>query len=50
MDIGDLMALIAAKLAAKMMTGSVEEIRERFGIKPNLSEEELKEYERYPFD
>ena len=50
LDIEDLTALIAAKLAAHMMTGSREEVRERFGIKPNLTEEELEEYDRYPLD
>jgi len=53
LDREDLTALIVAKLAAHMMTGSQEEeeeVRERFGIKPNLTEEELEEYDRYPLD
>ena len=50
LDIGDLMDLIEAKLAVEMMTGSVEEVREKFGIKPNLIEEDLEEYDRYPLD
>ena len=50
LDIGDLTTLITAKLAAEMMTGSIEEVREKFGIKPVMTEEELEEYERYPLD
>ena len=50
LDIGDLMSLIAAKLAVEMMTGPPEEVRERFGIKPEITEEELEEYDRYPLD
>ena len=50
LDIGDLMSLIAAKLAVEMMTGPPEEVRERFGIKPEITEEELEEYNRCPLD
>ena len=32
LDIGDLTSLISAKLATEMMTGSIDEVREKFGI------------------
>ena len=50
LDISDLVTLVAAKIAADMMTGPVEEVRERFGIKPDMTEEEMDEYDRYPLD
>ena len=50
LDIADLVTLVAARLAADMMTGPVEEVRERFGIKPDMTEEEMEEYDRYPLD
>ena len=50
LDIEDLMSLTAAKMAAYMMTGTTDEVRERFGIKPEITEEELEEYDRYPLD
>ena len=50
LDIEDLMSLTAAKMAAYMMTGTTDEVRERFGIKPGMTEEELEEYDRYPLD
>ena len=33
-----------------MMTGTVEEVREKFGIKCDLTEEEIKEFDKYPLD
>ena len=50
LDIGDLVTLVGARLAADMMTGPVEEVRERFGIKSDMTEEEMDEYDRYPLD
>ena len=50
LDISDLVTLVAAKIAADMMTGPVEEVRERYGIKPDMTEEEMEEYDRYPLD
>ena len=50
LDISDLVTLVAAKIAADMMTGPVEEVREGYGIKPDMTEEEMEEYDRYPLD
>ena len=50
LDIGDLLALVSAKLAAEMMTGSVDEVRERFGIKADMTEEDMEECDKYPLD
>ena len=50
LDISDLVTLVAARLASDMMTGPVEEVRERFGIKSDMTEEEMEEYDRYPLD
>ena len=50
LDIGDLVSLTGAKLAAEMMTGSIEEVREKFGIKTGMTEEELEELDKYPLD
>ena len=48
LGINELMNLIGAKIASLMMTGTVEEVREKFGIPCDLTEEELKEYEGFP--
>jgi len=50
LNVSDLVTLVAARLASDMMTGTVEEVRERFGIKPDMTEEEMEEYDRYPLD
>ena len=52
LDIGDLTSLISAKLATEMMTGSIDEVREKFGINPGLgmTEEEIEEINKYPLD
>ena len=50
LDIGDLVALTAAKLAAEMLTGTIEEVREKFGIKCDMTEEEIAEIDKYPLD
>ena len=50
LDIGDLVALTAAKLAAEMLTGTIEEVREKFGIKCDMTEEEIAEVDKYPLD
>ena len=50
LDIGDLVALTAAKLAAEMLTGSIEEVRDKFGIKCDMTEEEIAEVDKYPLD
>ena len=50
LDIGDLTSLISAKLATEMMTGSIDEVREKFGINPGMTEEEMEEIDKYPLD
>ena len=50
LDIGDLVTLAAAKLASEMLVGTVEEARAKFGIVPDMTEEEMKEYDKYPLD
>ena len=50
LDVGDLVNLACARLGAEMMTGTVEEVREKFGIKCDLTEEEIKEFDKYPLD
>ena len=50
LDIGDLVSLTAAKLAAEMLTGTIEEVREKFGIKCDMTEEEIAEVDKYPLD
>ena len=50
LDIKDLVNLASAKLASEMISCSVEEAREKFGIKSNMTEEELVEYDKYPLE
>ena len=50
LDIEGLVALTAAKLAAEMLTGTIEEVREKFGIKCDMTEEEIAEVNKYPLD
>ena len=50
LDVTDLVKLVSAKIASEMLYGTVEEVRERFGIKSDMNEEELKEYSEFPLD
>jgi hypothetical protein len=50
LGIEELVALTAAKLAAEMLTGTIEEVREKFGIKCDMTEEEIAEVDKYPLD
>ena len=50
MGIGDLIALGSAKLAAEMMTGPIDKVREKLGINPGMTDEEMEEYNKYPID
>ena len=50
LDIGELVNLVSARLAYEMINCSVEEAREKFGITPDMTEEEMKEYDKYPLD
>ena len=49
LGIDSLIKLISAKLASEMMTGTIEEVREKFGIK--VPEEEIdEEWNKYLLD
>ena len=50
MQIEDLVHLCSARIASEMLIGTVEEVREKFGIKTDMTEDELKQYEEYPLD
>ena len=50
LDIKDLVNLASAKLASIMISCPIEEAREKFGIKGEMAEEELVEYDKYPLD
>ena len=50
LDISELVNLASARLAYEMINCSVEEARDKFGIKPDMTEEEMKEYDKYPLD
>ena len=50
LDVTDLVKLVSAKIASEMLYGTVEEVRERFGIKSDMTEEELKEYNQFPLE
>ena len=48
LDISDLVNLAAAKLASEMVNCTKEEAREKFGVKNDMTEEELEEFKKYP--
>ena len=50
LGIDNLTSLISAKIAFEFLTGTVEEVREKFGIKDDMTEEELDYYDKYPLD
>ena len=50
LDIGDLVNLCAVRLATEMINCDVEEARAKFGITPDMTEDEMKEYDKYPLD
>ena len=50
LDVTDLVKLVSAKIASEMLYGTVEEVRERFGIKSDMTEDELKEYNQFPLE
>ena len=50
LDIRDLINLASARLASEMINCPVEEAREKFGIKNDMTEEEKAEYDKYPLD
>ena len=50
LDIEGLVNLTSAKLASEMLNCSIEEAREKFGIKCDMTVEEIKEMDKYPLD
>ena len=50
MDIECLFTICSAIIASKMMDLPIEELQKIFGIDDDLTEEEKKEYEKYPID
>ena len=50
LHINGLICLSTAKLASEMMNGTVEQVREKFGIKSDMTEEEMKHFEKYKLD
>ena len=50
LDIKELVTLCSARLASEMMNCSIEEVRQKFGIVADMTQEEMDEYEKYPLD
>ena len=48
--INELVNLACAKLASEMMNGPIEQVREKFGIKSDMTEDEMKNFEKYRLD
>ena len=48
--INGLINLSTAKLASEMMNGPIEQVREKFGIKSDMTEDEMKKFEKYKLD
>ena len=42
--------MASVRLAYEMINCPIEEAREKFGIKPDMTEEEMKEMDKYPLD
>ena len=50
LDIPDLVNLASARIASEMTNCSVEDARVKFGIPNDMTEEEMKEINKYPLD
>ena len=50
LGIRGLVNLTSARLASEMINCPIEEARAKFGIVPDMTEEEMAEYDRYPLD
>ena len=50
LHINGLIELSTAKLASEMLNGTVEQVREKFGIKSDMTEDEMKHFEKYKLD
>ena len=50
LHINGLINLSTAKLASEMMNGTVEQVRDKFGIKSDMTEDEMKHFEKYKLE
>ena len=50
LNIPELVNLASARLAYEMINCTIEEAREKFGIKYDMTEEEIQEMDNYPLD
>ena len=50
LDIKELISLCSARVASEMFNCDINEAREKFGIVPDMSQEEVDEYNKYPLD
>ena len=50
LGIRELVNLTSARLASEMINCPIEEARAKFGIVPDMTEEEMAEYDKYPLD
>ena len=50
LNIESLITLCSVRIAARMLEGTVEEVRDYFGIKADMTEDELKEHDKFPLD
>ena len=50
LGIADLKNLASARIASEMINCPIEEARQKFGIVPEMTEEEMTEYNKYPLD
>jgi S-phase kinase-associated protein 1 len=50
MDIGSLLQLSCCRIASEMVDRPVDEVQKLFGIECDMTEEEMKEYDKYPID
>ena len=50
LGINELVNLTSARLASEMINCPIEEARAKFGIVPDMTEEEMAEYDKYPLD
>ena len=50
MNIQELVDLLSARVASEMTNCSPDEAREKFGVCPDMTEEEVRYYDKYPFN
>ena len=50
LGINEIISLCSARLASEMINCSIEEARQKFGIVPDMTQEEMEEMDQYPLD